>query len=114
MAIKACDERIFLEGEAIALLQGSPEEIEYWVRLVGREAGADVDWHAASFAGQMLHLGSSASRARVEDVLNRLSKSLGPKRKQRMDKVFTKRLAPYEPGIRRDCASKVFPSIVRA
>jgi len=48
----------------------------------------------------MLHLGNSASRARVEDVLNGLSESLGPKKKQRMDKVFTKRLAPYEPGVR--------------
>jgi len=113
MAIRDCDERIFFEGEAIALLQGKPEEIECWVRLVAEKANARLDWHASGYAAQMLHLGDSASRTRVEVALDELRSNLDTEEKRKMDKVFTKRLALNEPGIRRDSVRKVLLSGTR-
>jgi len=103
--LELCDGEVFLNGEAVALLQGKPKEIEHWVKLVAEEANARLDWQATGYVAQMLHLGDKDSRIRVEVVLDELS--------SRMGKVVLKRLALNDPGIYRRSQRKILEGIKR-
>ncbi|KKS65627.1 MAG: hypothetical protein UV40_C0018G0004 [Parcubacteria group bacterium GW2011_GWA1_42_7] len=63
-----CDQEIFEKGELIALLDGSSNAVENWVKEVAEKANARLDWHYTGGVAQVLHLGDMESRRRVERV----------------------------------------------
>ena len=63
---------IFHHGETVAALDARKIQAEHWVRLVARQAKAQVDWHYSGGVANVLHLGDAASRARVVAAMQRL------------------------------------------
>lgn len=60
-----CDSEIFQYGETIAILSGSSNAIERWVKKVAAEANARIDWHYTGGRANVLHLGDEDSRGRA-------------------------------------------------
>jgi hypothetical protein len=88
-----CDSEIFEKGEPIATLNATPNAAEGWVRSVAKKAVARVDWHYSGAIAQVLHLGDSQSRKRVEEAI----KQLAPKLKGKILKLYKS----GEPGLYR-------------
>lgn len=85
---------IFTSGDPIALIDGRSEDIELWVKSVATKAEARVDWHYSGGVAQVLHLGDTASRERVEAAINELQGAL--------DGRIMRRCKPGERGLYRN------------
>ena len=70
---KPCDRKIFKNGECLAVLEGSSNRVERWVRSVAKKAKAKVDWHYAGGRAMVLHLGDAASRKRTLEAITELA-----------------------------------------
>lgn len=103
--LKLCDERIFLHGEAVALLEADPREIEEWVGLIRSATKSNVDWQFTGYVAQMLHLGDLASRERVEKQIDALASLL------RSGSGILKRFAVGEAGVWRMSRRKIPPPV---
>lgn len=71
-----CAPEIFQKGQAVALLDARSNAAENWVRAVSKRAKARVDWHYSGGIAQVLHLGNTESRARVEAAIEELASTL--------------------------------------
>lgn len=71
-----CDPEIFQNGQPVAAVSGSSNAVERWVQAVAKKAHARVDWHYSGGIANVLHLGDSESRARVEAAMNELEQTL--------------------------------------
>lgn len=71
-----CDPEIFQKGEPVVLLDARSNAAERWVQAVAAAAGARLDWHYSGGVVQVLHLGDSNSRSRVEMAITRLEGTL--------------------------------------
>ncbi|NQT49207.1 hypothetical protein HQ571_00780 [Candidatus Kuenenbacteria bacterium] len=79
-----CDIEIFKEGKPVALLTGSSNAVENWVKEVARTANARVDWHYSGGVAQVLHLGDMDSRRRVEKAIIGMPKDENPRVRHRL------------------------------
>jgi hypothetical protein len=70
---KPCNKKIFKDGELVAMLEGSSNRVERWVRSVAKKAKAQVDWHYAGGRAMVLHLGDTASRKRTLAAVSELA-----------------------------------------
>jgi hypothetical protein len=70
---KPCDPKIFKKGTCVAMLDGSSNRVEHWVRSVAKKANAKVDWHYAGGRAMVLHLGDSASYTRTLEAIKELA-----------------------------------------
>lgn len=75
---------IFRNGEPVVLLDASSNAAERWVQAVAAAADARLDWHYSGGVAQVLHLGDSESRARVEEQITRLAPTLEGRILQRL------------------------------
>ena len=73
---KPCDKKIFKNGQTVAMLDGSSNAVERWVKAVAGMAEAQVDWHYAGGRAMVLHLGNKASLQRTLMALHELKPSL--------------------------------------
>src|SRR3989339_1068661 len=64
-----CDPEIVAKGEPVALLYGTPNAVERWVKSVAELANARVDWHYTGGIAEVLHLGDLESRRRVHNAI---------------------------------------------
>lgn len=71
-----CDQETFQNGQPVAAIDGSSNAVERWVQAVAKKARARVDWHYSGGIAQVLHLGDSESRARVEEAVDALKPTL--------------------------------------
>lgn len=71
-----CDHEIFEQGKPIALIDGSSNAVERWVKAVAVKADARLDWHYSGGVAQVLHLGDAESWARTEAAIDLLESSL--------------------------------------
>ena len=69
---KNCAPDIFTNGESVAALDARSTPAERWVQAVAALAGAQLNWHYSGGVAHVLHLGDSASRARVEQAINHI------------------------------------------
>lgn len=69
---KPCNTKIFKNGITVAMLDGSSNAVERWVKSVAKEAKAQVDWHYAGGRAIVLHLGNAASLKRTLDAIQEL------------------------------------------
>jgi hypothetical protein len=72
---KPCNKKILKNGTTVAMLAGSSNVIERWVRSVADRAKAQVDWHFAGGRAMVLHLGNKASLQRTLDAIQELKPS---------------------------------------
>jgi hypothetical protein len=71
-----CDQKIFKKGKGVAVLDGSSNAVENWVRAVAKKANARVDWHYSGGRANVLHLGDEESRQRVLNAIHELEGEL--------------------------------------
>lgn len=64
-----CDKEVFKKGKPVALLDGSSNAVENWVREVAKKANVRIDWHYSGGIAQVLHLGDRKSRQRAEETI---------------------------------------------
>jgi hypothetical protein len=87
----SCDPEIFQNGEPVVLLDASSNAAERWVRAVATAADARLDWHYSGGVAQVLHLGDTDSRARVEAAIAQLEGTL--------EGLIMRRLPSGAPGL---------------
>jgi hypothetical protein len=73
---KPCNKKIFKNGSTVAILVGSSNAVERWVKSVAVKAKAQVDWHYAGGRAMVLHLGNKASLQRTLDAIQELKPKL--------------------------------------
>lgn len=71
-----CDREIFEKGESVAILEGSSNAVEKWVKKIAKTAKARVDWHYSGGIANVLHLGDEESRTRVMTAIKQLKSEL--------------------------------------
>lgn len=71
-----CPADIFRDGDPVILVDALPNATERWVQTVAALANARVDWHYSGGVAQVLHLGNSESRSRVDEAITQLADSL--------------------------------------
>ena len=94
-----CDKEIFQKGQSVAVIDGSSNAVEKWVKSVAKKADARVDWHYTGGIANMLHLGDAESRARVEMAINELGSTLEGR--------IMRRYCADEPGLYRNGVTQV-------
>ena len=73
---KPCNKKIFKHGTTVAMLDGSSNAVERWVKSVAAKAQAQVDWHYAGGRAMVLHLGDVESLYRTLDAIKELRPTL--------------------------------------
>ena len=73
---KPCDRKIFKNGTPILLIDGASNAVENWVKAVAKRSRVEVDWHYSGGRAQVLYLGDSHDRARVEEAIIALEGTL--------------------------------------
>ena len=72
-----CDSKIFKEGTSIvALYTESAETAETRVKSIAKESEVPVDWHYSGGIANVLYLGDSKARKKVNQAINKLEESL--------------------------------------
>jgi hypothetical protein len=95
-----CNREIFTKGKPVAIVWSETEkDTEKWVKNIGKKARARVDWHVSGGYDQILHLGDSESRKRVEAAINELTPTFNGR--------IIKRLKEGESGLYRAGITKV-------
>lgn len=73
-----CDPAIFANGVTIAILDGSSNAIERWVKALAKATKARIDWHFFGGRGNVLFLGNKRAAARIRAQLDRLEPGMYP------------------------------------
>ena len=73
---KPCNPKIFKNGTTVAMVCGSSNAVERWVKSIAKKAEAQVDWHYAGGRAMILHLGNKASLQRTLDAIEELKPKL--------------------------------------
>ena len=71
-----CNDDIFKNGQPVVLVDARSNATERWVQAVAAAANAQLDWHFSGGVAQVLHLGDSESRTRVEAAITELESTL--------------------------------------
>jgi hypothetical protein len=82
---KPCDRKIFKKGTPIVLIEGASNAVENWVKAVAKRSRVPVDWHYSGGVAQVLYLGNSADRTRVEEAITALEGTLKGSILQRLE-----------------------------
>ena len=57
-----CDEEVYANGLGVALLDGTPDDIELWVRYIAHHTGLILDWYYSGTEAKVLLLGTEEER----------------------------------------------------
>ena len=89
-----CDSKIFKKGVSIVALDAGSEAAEAWVQSIAKESGVPVDWHYSGGIANVLYLGNSEARGKVNQAISKLEGSL--------DGTIMTRFQEGDPGLYRN------------